>query len=413
MRRLITPLVVAACLATACGPGSAVLRNAVDAARVGAGVGATADSPYLDLQALAESVNACERADGAAIPAPSFAAETAAATTYVTRTSADPDDDDAAQEIIDELPAAVGASVVAAKWDRKGIATYRCPHDGLLYGTAILSDFVAIPSSGRYVSNVFTRAEIVRHAGLRYGSAPLCEPGGNDLILDVYEPVGDTLEARPTVVLIHGGGFVNGSRTGYVGAAEAYAQRGFVAVAIDYRTCPSGISAEDFLAVATNAIDDGMEAIRYLHANAETYGIDTTRIATLGSSAGGAISLGTALLADPTPGGPLAAEPTQPAAAMETGAHLTPAIEVPGFVADPAPILMFRYEVDTNAGPSDPSYEWPYSYRTCNTVHAQGGVCDFFVLDGPGHVSGISVNGPQSHRYLPWLYEHLDLATAD
>jgi hypothetical protein len=185
-----------------------------------------------------------------------------------------------------------------------------------------------------------------------------------------------------------------------------------VAVSIDYRTCPSGIPDDDLVRRATDAVDDGMEAIRFLHANAAAYGIDITRIATLGSSAGGAISLGTGLISDPTPGGPLAGHPTRPTAVISTGAHLAPALESPGFDADPAPVMMFRYEMDTNAGPADESYMWPYSYRTCNQIHNDGGVCDFIRQDGGGHVTGLGPTAPQSRWTRPWLWEHLDLAAA-
>lgn len=409
-----TMMLVAACavVATACGPGSLVLRSAIDAARVNAGASEALDSPYLDLQAFVESLQACRRANGRPAATPAFAGETHADLTYVTRTSANPDDDLAAQEIIDDLPAAIGAELIQVGWDRQGIATYRCPDDGLLYGTAVVTDFVVTPATGRYVSEVFTAAGITKHDGLRYGTAPLCEPTGNDLLLDIYEPTVDSLTERPTVVLIHGGGFQNGDRTTVAASARAYARRGFVAVAIEYRTCPSGVPDEDQIEVATNAIDDGMEAIRWLRANSSTYGIDSDRIATLGSSAGAAISYGTALIGDPTPDGPLAGFDHQPNAAMGTGAHLTPAIETPGFVADPPPTMMFRYEFDTNAGPSDPSYEWPYSYRTCHAIHTAGGVCDFVVIPGFGHVSGLGPTGGQAHWYIPWLYEHLDLAHA-
>ena len=412
MRRALISIATCAVLASGCGPGSLVLRGAIDTARVNAGAQEALDSPYLDFQAFLESFLACGRANGRPAPAPAFAGETFADLTYVTRTSAVADADQAAQDIIDNLPGDLGSGLIQPKWDRQGAATYRCPDDGLLYGTAVLSDFVTTPATGRYVSTIFTDAGITLHDGLRYGTAPLCEPTGNDLLLDIYEPTIDALAERPTIVVIHGGGFEKGDRKSSASAARAYARRGFVAVSIEYRTCPGGVTDEDLLEVATNAIDDGMEAIRWLRANAGTYGIDPDRIATLGSSAGGAIAYGVALIDDPTPGGPLAAFDHRPNATMGTGAHLTPAIESPGFVADPPPTMMFRYERDTNAGPTDPSYEWPYSYQTCHAIHGAGGTCDFIVIPGDGHVSGFGPAGGQSLWYMPWLYEHLDLANA-
>lgn len=411
MRKALTVVAVMAIVATACGPGSLVLRSAIDSARVNAGAGEALDSPYLDFQALLESINACTRANGGTAPAPDFAGESSVETTYVTRTSANPDDDAAAQEMIDGLPAGVGQALIQPKWDRQGIATYRCPDDGLLYGTGILSDFLPTPS-GRYYDEVFTNAEITLHDGLRYGTAPLCNPQGNDRLLDIYEPTVDTVGERPVMVVIHGGGFKSGDRKKFATTAEAYARRGFVAVSIDYRTCPGGFPEEDFLEVVTNTIDDGMEAIKWIRANAATYGMDPDRIGVVGSSAGAAIAYGAALIDDPFPGGPLAAFDHQPNAVMGTGAHLTPAIETPGFVADPPPMVMLRSEFDTNAGPADPAYEWPYSYQTCNAVHDLGGVCNFIVVPGNGHVHGMSPTSSQSQWYMPFFYDTLDLANA-
>ena len=413
MKRTAPTLLIIALLVSACGPGSETLRAILDTARSNAGVGAAIDSPYLDLQAWVESVAACSRANGGNNPATTFNGETSAETLFITRTSALVDDEAAAQDIADNLPGKTLAGLVKAKWDRKGLATYRCPEDGLLYSTGVSSDFVAAPN-GRYIDEVFMEDDITVHDGLRYGTAPLCEPTGNDLLMDIYEPTGDTLTERPAMVVIHGGGFKNGNRKSFAATAMQYAQRGFVAVSIEYRTCPSGFADEaQYIATATNAIDDGMEAIRFLHANAAAFGIDTTRIAAAGSSAGAAIAYGAALLEDSTPVGPLAAYPSQPVAVMGTGAHLTPALESPGFLTDVPPIMMFRYEFDVNAGPEDPAYGWLYSYRTCIQVHNNGGTCDFFRLPGSGHTSGINPTGNYGDWYMPWFYQQMDLANAN
>lgn len=406
-----TLILMAACavLTAACGPGSLVIRSALDAARVNAGASEARDSPYLDLHALLESLNACGRANGRPAPAPTFPGETYDDLSYVTRTSAIVDDDLAAQDIVDNLPGAVASVQVQAKWDRQGVATYRCPDDGLLYATGVLSDMVSMPGSGRYVTEVFTAADLIHHSEIRYGTAPLCKPDGGDLVLDIVEPSGDTLTERPLVVLVHGGSFTHGSRTDFLSAARKYARRGFVAATIDYRTCPGGFPQDELIQVVTNAIDDGMEAIRYLNANADTYGIDTSRIAVFGRSAGGAIALGTALIDDPTPGGPLATHPFRPTAALSTGAHLTPGVDEPGFLADPRPVMMSHWELD---GVSD--VEWPYAYETCNEVHRLGGVCDFILLEGTGHVTGIGPSAQQYDEYYgPFIHHHLDLANAN
>lgn len=128
--------------------------------------------------------------------------------------------------------------------------------------------------------------------------------GAVDLVLDLYEPV-DAPDSRPAVIVIHGGGFVGGSRnnTNSEGFARYFAERGFVAVNIDYRiaddfgTVPRGwfdlIEAQGLsnkkrsqaLALYP-AARDAKAAARWLHAHAESYSIDTERVTSIGGSAG-------------------------------------------------------------------------------------------------------------------------------
>src|SRR4051812_7044471 len=68
---------------------------------------------------------------------------------------------------------------------------------------------------------------------VRYGAA---EAGGEELLLDVYHPSpGGPL--RPAVIVLHGGGFVSGSRADFsvVEPARRLAEVGYVAFSIDYR----------------------------------------------------------------------------------------------------------------------------------------------------------------------------------
>ncbi len=87
---------------------------------------------------------------------------------------------------------------------------------------------------------------------------------------------------------------MGGSRTDQDGDAMQWALRGYVAVSIDYRLANianAGNNNEATLAAA--AIPDREQSIRWLKANAATYGIDTTRMGIIGFSAGGAkLSLG-------------------------------------------------------------------------------------------------------------------------
>ncbi|MBW2266945.1 MAG: alpha/beta hydrolase [Deltaproteobacteria bacterium] len=121
-----------------------------------------------------------------------------------------------------------------------------------------------------------------------------------ELRLDLYEPTGPSVPAlKPGFVFAHGDGFISGSKTNatMVSLADAYAQRGYVAVSIDYRLVQDGPPTPGVTPVdrAVNAaIEDAANAVRWMRANAVSYGIDPDRIAIGGYSAGAVTALGAA-----------------------------------------------------------------------------------------------------------------------
>jgi len=132
--------------------------------------------------------------------------------------------------------------------------------------------------------------------------------GSINLLLDIYQPDATCTANRPTVLYVHGGAFVIGTKNG-VGVtemAEAMNDRGINFVSIQYRLTPdnpvpspqfkavtndleaSGFLAED--AIRANAIasafEDTVAALNFLRDNQDTYCLDTDRLAYWGSSAG-------------------------------------------------------------------------------------------------------------------------------
>ncbi|QJW97859.1 alpha/beta hydrolase [Frigoriglobus tundricola] len=113
------------------------------------------------------------------------------------------------------------------------------------------------------------------------------------LYLDIARPKGDG--PHPCVVILHGGAWIGGSRKdvsvgdkGKNGKPEPsiledVAARGYVAVAPSYRLAPR------FPFPAQ--IQDARAAVRFLRANAKTYGIDPAKFAAAGFSAGGHLAL--------------------------------------------------------------------------------------------------------------------------
>lgn len=89
---------------------------------------------------------------------------------------------------------------------------------------------------------------------------------------------------RPAIIFFFGGGWRSGSPTQFVPQAKHLAERGMVAFVADYRVASRhGTKAKD-------CVEDAREALRWVRANAATLGIDPTRIAAGGGSAGGHIA---------------------------------------------------------------------------------------------------------------------------
>lgn len=99
-----------------------------------------------------------------------------------------------------------------------------------------------------------------------------------ELHLDLFVPdSGPAL--KPAVVVVHGGGWLNGDKTKFHALAMALAARGYVTAAIEYR-----LGGE---AKFPAAIHDCNAAVRWMRAHAKEHGIDSTHIGAVGGSAGG------------------------------------------------------------------------------------------------------------------------------
>ncbi|MEQ8667611.1 MAG: alpha/beta hydrolase [Pirellulales bacterium] len=138
-----------------------------------------------------------------------------------------------------------------------------------------------------------------------------------DLKLDIYQPtdIGVAVpESRPTIMWIHGGGWEGGTKRS-VNQEEEWVPRGYNVVSIEYRLLGDNVPlttgpADDFpflgflgppgITSTVNAsLEDGALALEWLHANANTYGIDTKRIGVAGISAGAVNALVLGHLVEP------------------------------------------------------------------------------------------------------------------
>ena len=116
-------------------------------------------------------------------------------------------------------------------------------------------------------------------SSLAYGTASSSEVG--DIYLPNYngKPIPANSTSRPAVIVVHGGGGTSGSRasTREIQTSQLLAAHGYVAFNIDYRIG----------SIYPKNIQDWRLAVRYLRANAATYGIDPNHIGITGGSFGG------------------------------------------------------------------------------------------------------------------------------
>lgn len=159
------------------------------------------------------------------------------------------------------------------------------------------SPYTDIPGAGplRYRDEVFTTTNTTKD--VVYGTAVDQTGATVTLLLDVYQPAGDTVTARPTIVWVHGGAFRSGSNTDsiVVNEAKTFARMGYVTVSINYRLVSGGCANQYGLPACIQAMidaqHDAQAAVRFVRANAGLYGVDATRIGIKGYSAGAITAL--------------------------------------------------------------------------------------------------------------------------
>ena len=148
------------------------------------------------------------------------------------------------------------------------------------------------------------------YAELRYGPSRLQS-------LDLHVPDGGG--PAPVVVYFHGGAFVGGDKHPCAPQLVALlAARGIAFACADYRLAP----AVQFPV----PMQDGARAVQWLRAHATDYGLDPSRVALMGLSAGAGVALWVAFhpdLADPSSPDPVLRQSTAVAAVVTGNAQAT------------------------------------------------------------------------------------------
>lgn len=117
----------------------------------------------------------------------------------------------------------------------------------------------------------YVTEDVDEQLDVSYGDA------GADTTLDVFSPLG-TDRPLTTVVWIHGGAWISGSKEDVRPYAKLIAARGYTTVSVNYTVAP-----EAAYPVAVNQLNS---ALKFLVDNAAEYNIDSSRIVIAGDSAG-------------------------------------------------------------------------------------------------------------------------------
>jgi acetyl esterase/lipase len=117
--------------------------------------------------------------------------------------------------------------------------------------------------------------------------------GGCPIQADVYEAPGGA--ARPAIVWLHGGALITGSRTSiHPGQLKLYMDAGYTLISVDYRLAPE--------TKLPAIIEDLQDAFRWVRETApQLFPLDPHRLAVIGHSAGGYLTLMAGCCVSPRP----------------------------------------------------------------------------------------------------------------
>jgi alpha-L-fucosidase 2 len=251
--------------------------------------------------------------------------------------------------------------------------------------------------------------------GLEKNDIEFAKPGGVSLTLDAFVPEGKG--PFPTVIIVHGGGWVNGTKRSYVTPVfQPLSDAGFAWFTINYRLAPQ----HQYPA----ALDDVIAAIKWVKAHSAEYKVDPRRIALLGESAGGHLVALAGVTKD---------KDARVAAVVDFyGAHDlakrekdrgevsknlreflgVTALDAPGMakLREASPITYVRKGLPPFLfihGTKDAAVPYDQSPLMCDALRKAGNRCEVFTVEGAPHGVGPWEKVPEFQAYKPKMVEWL------
>lgn len=249
---------------------------------------------------------------------------------------------------------------------------------------------------------------------------------GISLRMDASIPAGTP--KSPSVIIVHGGGWVGGDRRYNVRPLfQPLTDAGFAWFSISYRL---STDISQFGA----AINDVQEAIRFVKSHAADYHIDPDRIALIGESAGGQLAAMAILRGGPdisvkamvalyTPSDlvSLAQSSTYIPASVRNSVRGTPweGLVLAG-LAQLSPINSVRANMPPFLfihGTADSLVPFAQSREMCNRMHQAGATCELYPVEGGGHgiqwwESSPKLAAAYKGKMIEWLRQELGAPAA-
>jgi len=149
---------------------------------------------------------------------------------------------------------------------------------------ALLALALSLPSSGALAQDAASLAQVVGIGSAYRATTDITylKVGTSESKLDVYQNRTATAPS-PTLVWIHGGNWIGGSKDASLLTLLPFFQLGWNVVNVDYRLLQQ--------APAPAAAEDCHCALRWVYEHAREYNIDASRVVVAGNSAGGHLSL--------------------------------------------------------------------------------------------------------------------------
>lgn len=136
-------------------------------------------------------------------------------------------------------------------------------------------------------------------------------------VMDIW--LADSTKPAPAVLILHGGGWIRGDKSGWGTAAiQPLLDQGITVAAANYRFIHEAME-QGIQPPVKACMMDGARALQTLRHHASSWNLDPDRIALMGGSAGACTSLWLALhkdLADPASSDPVARQSSRPSCAV-------------------------------------------------------------------------------------------------